>query len=172
MTPALEAGSSVGRLLGWKDCQHSLLSQASEVVAATAWMIASQPESDSTAIVPVTVSTGAFLTTRQKIPIFAIDTGCGRMMGGSAAVEEYITNAVALGAKPPLIMPNNHKFHVANGETTESTGIVWLPGWCDKSKTEFQIDIGPWANVPCLLSIHVRCIMSQRGNATGTRPAK
>ena len=116
------------------------------MVTSPALMVAAMGNDceDCQAIVPVTVSTEAFLSTRQKIPIFAIDTGCGRMMGGTAAVEEYIKHAVALGAKPPIIMPNTHQFHVANGETTQSTGIVWLPGWCDKNQTEFQLDIGPW----------------------------
>ncbi|MDP7359299.1 MAG: hypothetical protein QF828_12890, partial [Pseudomonadales bacterium] len=84
-----------------------------------------------------------------------VDTGCARMMGGEKAVKDYIAAAIKLGFPEPEIRPSSHIFHVANGESTSSSGTVTLPGKSGDRPTFFEVDVGPWPSVPILLSLTV-----------------
>ena len=116
----------------------------------------------------------SYLTVKTKVPLFLMDTGCGRMMGGKVAVQDYIEAAIALGAEPPKFTPGAKPFHVANGQVTHSEGSYWLPGWCGGNKTDFQCDVGNWANVPILLSMttmrsmHINLQLHPVGDARGS----
>ena len=121
-------------------------------------------------------ATSVYLSIRPKVPMFLLDTGCGKMMGGQDAVKDYLAavREMGLGIPMPTLQPGKHPFHVANGQTTYSKGHYRLPEFCGPRKTDFQCDVGDWPRVPILLSMNtmreMRMILRLRpiGNAEGS----
>ena len=92
---------------------------------------------------------------KSEFPMMTVDTGCASMMAGRDAIEDYVGAAMSLGAAKPVRLPSKKSFHVANGQVTQASEKIILPGWCGGNDVKYECDVGPWRNVPVLLSISV-----------------